>query len=126
MESKGIFVLDGGDIIVVDQEKFLLVREVIKHYTPRWQKEAKEAESKRQLMSIGKAVSSMLGKLSVEHELNPSGLAVLPMSVLSAPVPAANPASAPDAPATPAPDEEKQSVTPPGQSSMFPPTRREN
>ena len=94
-----IITVDGKCAVQVDDEKFLLVREVIKHYTARWQGEYQQAQEKDKPFDIGHTVSTMLKKLSVEHTVIPISAS---MSVIND-IPAASAPQEPQAEETEAP-----------------------
>lgn len=66
MEKK-IILVDNAFGLSVAEDKALLVREVLKHYAPRWAKEAENVPDTAEYLK--EKIPVMLKKLSVEHEV---------------------------------------------------------
>ena len=69
IKNKSIVTVDNQFAVIVDSEKTVLVREVIKHFAGRWQGEAQDAIKSGKEPEVSKAVASMLKRLSVDFEI---------------------------------------------------------
>lgn len=62
-----VISIDDGGGVVVSEEKTVLVRELVRHYTPTWQGKADACRNTGAHYSVLQDVSALLNSLGVEH-----------------------------------------------------------
>lgn len=62
-----VISIDDGGGVVVSEEKTVLVRELVRHYTPTWQGKADACRNTGTHYSVLQDVSALLNSLGVEH-----------------------------------------------------------
>lgn len=79
MGRKAYLILDNKDILIVDEEKQVLVLEIIKHYNSlgRWADNARLAAEKGVPYSIGEDVGAMCKKISIDHKVISNATAIV-------------------------------------------------
>lgn len=69
--QKVAFIIDGICVLLVDEDKMLLTRELINHMTPRWQEMARKANAKNKPCNVSDYICALLETLFVPHEVYP-------------------------------------------------------
>ena len=64
-----VISIDDGGGVVVSEEKTVLVRELVRHYTPTWQGKADACRNTGTHYSVLQDVSALLNSLGVEHPI---------------------------------------------------------
>lgn len=71
MARKVMIQVDDAGFVYVDTEKEVLVVEVIKHFTPKWQEKAGTDQQNGKIPNSLAYVHGMLDRMAVEHDVLP-------------------------------------------------------
>ena len=71
MEGKSALMVDKSIVVMVDEKKLLLARELLRHYTPRMSAKAQEEKAGGKTPSVRDYVENAFKKIGLEYTILP-------------------------------------------------------